>query len=80
MQAHSTLSKDAEDAENSEKQQMEYVRNLMQREMTNFKNKRKKDSALPLQNKKLKTILAKEKEPIVKMMKETDGDVWFKYS
>jgi hypothetical protein len=78
MQAHSTLSKDAEDAENAEKQQMEYVRNLMQREMTNFKNKRKKDSALPLQNKKLKTILAKEKEPIVKMMKETDGDVWFK--
>jgi hypothetical protein len=78
MQAHSTLSKDAEDAENAEKQQMEYVRNLMQREMTNFKNKRKKDSALPLHNKKPKTILAKEKEPVVKMMKETEGDVWFK--
>jgi hypothetical protein len=47
--------------------------------MTNFKNKRKKDSALPLENKKLKITLAEEeKKTSVKMMKEKKGDVWFK--
>ena len=78
MQSNSTLSKDAEDNENAEIKGD--LQNLMHRNMTNFKNKRKKDSALPLENKKLKiTPLAKEeKKTSVKMMKEKKGDVWFK--
>jgi hypothetical protein len=45
--------------------------------MTNFKNKRKKDSALPLENKKLKITLAEEEKTAVMMMKEKKGDVRF---
>ena len=78
MQANSTSSKDAEDNENAEIKVD--LQNLMHRNMTNFKNKRKKDSALPLENKMAKKtyFVKKEEKTAVKMMKEKKGDVWFK--
>jgi hypothetical protein len=70
------------DSEKEEVEYRQYVGLLMQQNMTNLKNKRKKTSALPLENKKPKITFVVTKQPELEkkivLMKKQKGDVWFK--
>ena len=76
------VDKTSSDSETDEVESRKYVGLLMQQNMTNLKNKRKKTSALPLENKKPKITFVVTKQPDVEkkivLMDKTKGDVWFK--